>query len=188
MVRRCLTKQEKVLHGLTTGQDAPLVVRHGGIAGRGVFATASIEKGAWLCEYKASETFPASQYSEKMAVHDLNRVEGSYIVGCQYPIPGVGKLCWDATYYPHQIGRYMNHAQRPNAELTAPVFVRDKWRIGFVATRDIGVGDEVVWDYIERSEVWSGCRLVQGEVKEKTEKRGRQTTSDAQNPVFIQVS
>ena len=61
-----------------------------------------------------------------------------------YSIPGVGKLCWDATRWFHQIGRYINHAQCPNAELTAPVYARGKWRIWFMAVRDIAVGDEVL--------------------------------------------
>jgi len=122
----------------------------------------------------SSITCISSMRAEK-AEHDINCVEGSYIIGSQYPIPRVGKLCWDATYYPHQIGRYLNHAQHPNAELTSPVFARKKWRIGFMATRDIGVGEEVVWDYIERREVWSGCRLVKGTVRQKGEK---QTSSD----------
>ena len=59
----------------------------------------------------------------------------------------------------------MNHAQHVNAEVTRPVFARGKWRIGFMAVRDIDFGDEVVWDYGVRGEVWSGCRLVQGVVR-----------------------
>ena len=37
----------------------------------------------------------------------------------------------------------VNHAQQANASLTSPVFIRKKWRIGFVAAKDIGEGDEV---------------------------------------------
>ena len=43
----------------------------------------------------------------------------------------------------------------------------------FLACRDIGVGDEVVWDYGVRGEDWSGCQLVGGVVKTATEIRGR---------------
>ena len=31
--------------------------------------------------------------------------------------------------------------------------------------RDIAEGDEVVWDYGVRDQVWSGCRLVEGVVQ-----------------------
>ena len=161
---RCLNKQEQILESLTTGLDAPLEVRVGGVAGRGVFATGAIAKGTWLCEYKAALTYPPSEKPNHLEEYDLNN-EGSYVVETSYAIPGVGKLCWDATRRYHQIGRYLNHAQRPNTELTAPVFARGKWRIGYMAVRDIEVGDEVVWDYQVRGEVWSGCRLVGGTVE-----------------------
>lgn len=67
----------------------------------------------------------------------------------------------------------MNHAQHGNAEVTRPVFVRGKWKIGFMAVSDNDVGDEVVWDYGVRAEVCSGCRLVQGVVRRH---RGKQTS------------
>ena len=38
-----------------------------------------------------------------------------------------------------------------------------------MAVRDIEVGDEVVWDYQVRGEVWSGCRLVDGRVQMATD-------------------
>ena len=158
---RYLSKQETVLQGLTTGHDAPLEVREGGIAGRGVFATGAIRKTSWLCEYKAGTIYPPSEKDQHTTEYDVNG-EGSYVIETSYAIPGVGKLCFDATRRYHQIGRYLNHAQHPNAELTTPVFARGKLRIGFVAVRDIEVGDEVVWDYEVRGEVWSGCRLVGG--------------------------
>ena len=58
---RFLTKKERVISGLSTGHDAPLIVREGGIAGRVFFAEAAISKGSWLCEYKASKIYPPSE-------------------------------------------------------------------------------------------------------------------------------
>jgi SET domain-containing protein len=160
---RCLSKQEKILQGLTTGLDAPLEVREGGIAGRGVFCKEYIPKGSWLCEYKAGLVYPPSERKKHEEIYDLNG-EGSYIIESTYAIPNHGRMCWDATRRYNQIGRYMNHAQKPNAELTQPYEVRGKWRIGFVAVRDIHADDEVVWDYGVRGQEWSGCRLVEGVV------------------------
>ena len=82
-------------------------------------------------------------------------------------IPGrkEGHLCFDATRRFDQLGRYINHAQRPNAKVTRPFKIRGKWRVGFLAVRDIEKGDEVVWDYGVRGVEWSGCRLVGGVVK-----------------------
>ena len=156
--------EEKILHGLSTGDDAPLEVRERGIAGRGVFATGSVAKGSWLCEYKAGLVYPASERKKYEEIYDLNG-EGSYIVESSYAVPKQGRMCWDATRRYNQIGRYLNHAQKPNAKLTQPYNVRGKWRIGFVAVRDIRAGDEVVWDYGVRGELWSGFRLVKGVVR-----------------------
>ena len=165
---RVLTKEERVIEGLSSGKDAPLEVRQGGIAGRGVFAKEPIGKGSWLCEYKTTSVFKRSEKERVANEYDANN-EGSYIVESANPVGGEGYLCFDATRKYHQLGRYMNHARSPNAVLTQPFLVRGKWRVGFVAVRDIDEGDEVVWDYKIGGEVWSGCRLVGGVVKQTRE-------------------
>ena len=159
-----MTKQEKIIEGLSTGKDAPLEVRLGGVAGRGVFAKELIHKGSWLCEYKTTRVFDRS---EKERVEEEYRVnnEGSYIVESAYSVPGAGYLCFDATRKYHQVGRYFNHARNPNASITPPFNVRGKWRVGFLAVRDIEPGDEVVWNYNVKGEEWSSCKLVGGVVK-----------------------
>ena len=69
-----MTKQELALQGLTTGLDAPLEVREGGVAGRGVFATAPTEKGAWLCEYKTTNVYTSREDRDKAEEeYELNR-------------------------------------------------------------------------------------------------------------------
>lgn len=54
-------KREKVLKGLATGGDAPLEVRNEGVAKRGVFATAFIGCGEWLCEYKTTTVYMSKE-------------------------------------------------------------------------------------------------------------------------------
>ena len=111
--------------------DAPLEVREGGIAERGVFATGRVAKGSWLCKYKGL-VYPASERKKYEEMYNLNG-EGSYIIESFSTIPNCGRMCWDATRRYHQIGRYINHAQKLNAKVTRPYEVRGKWRIGFVA-------------------------------------------------------
>ena len=106
LICRCLTDDEKVLQGLTTGRDAPLVVRDGGIGGRVFFATDVIEKGSWLCEYKTTSVFPQEEKPAVEAEYDANG-KGSYITDSSYPIPNEGHLCFDATRKFEQLGRYM---------------------------------------------------------------------------------
>ena len=160
---RCLTKQEIVAESLSTGKDAPLEVRDGGCAGRGLFATARILKGQWLCEYKG-QVYPLGEKQKHIEEYEKNG-EGSYIVSSKHPVGGGTRLCWDATRYVHQYGRYINHALQPNAALTHPCHITGKWRIGFLAIMDVEEGHEIVWDYGVGKEVgWGRSRLVDGVV------------------------
>lgn len=149
---------------MITGRDAPLEVREEGAAGRGVFATGPIHMGDWLCEYKGL-TYPLKEKYRYITEYDRNN-EGVYIVTSSHPVGGKTRLCWDATRYYNQVGRYINHATNPNAGLTSPVFVRAKWRVGFLAGADIKEGNEVVWDYGVRGEVeWGKSKLVDGNIQ-----------------------
>ena len=147
---RSLTKDEIIIEGLTSGRDAPVEVALGGIAGRGVFATGPISKNQWLCEYKGI-VYPRRQMQSHIDEYKRNG-EGSYIIASKHPVGGETRLCWDATRYFDQLGRYINHGKNFNATTTAPRFARGKWRIGFVAVRDIKVGEEILWDYGVRGE------------------------------------
>lgn len=80
-------------------------------------------------------------------------------------VPNEGYHCFVGMRKYHQFGRYLNHAHSPNATMTALCKVREKWRIGFLAVRDIKIGDEVVWDCSIQGEVWSRCKLIGGAVQ-----------------------
>ena len=162
---RPLTKKEKTIEGLTTGRDAPLEVLEAGVAGRGVFAKAFIAKGEWLCEYKTHAIYTTRKAKDEAEEEYTRNQEGCYIVETAYPLPGQGRIFFDATRKFHQFGRYLNHALSPNATLMPPVYIRGKWRVGFLSLTDISEGDEVVWDYQVRDTTWSKARLVEGVVK-----------------------
>lgn len=165
-----MTRDEIITEGLSTGKDAPLEVRNDGISSRGVFATGHIHKGEWLCEYRGL-VYPLSELEKYIQEYDLNG-EGSYIVTSKYPVKGSTRLCWDATRRMNQYGRFLNHAKHPNASLTPPKHVRGKWRIGFIAVRDIEPGHEVVWDYGVGKEVeWCNSVLINGVVTSAEESR-----------------
>lgn len=132
-----------------------------------MFATASIPCGDWLCEYKGIVS-PKAQADRRVEEYKLNG-EGSYTITSTYPVGGGVRLSWDATREYHQLGRYLNHARNPNAVLCSPLFVRGKWRIGFLACQDIREGEEVVWDYgVATSETeWAKTTLRHGVLVEE---------------------
>ena len=155
-----------VLDGLRTGKGPKLNIVTGESAGRGVVAGESIDKGEFICEYKTSNVFEAKKRPEVEARHERNGL-GCYIVETKHSVPGFGQLCFDATERFHHPGRYINHVPKgPNARLTRPFEVRGKVRNGFLALRDIPEGEELCYDYGDRSggDWMRQGRLVEGRV------------------------
>ena len=90
-----------------------------------------------------------------------------------------------------EIGRYLNHVQKPNMKLTQTYYVRGMCRI---AVGDVEASDEVVCDYGVRGEVWSGCRLMNGVVRGSNQETNQdeevnlyKTKSWCQAPLFHQM-
>ena len=72
--------------------------------------------------------------------------EGCFIYEVQHP--GIGEwVCLDATRAFGTMGRLINHGDKTE-NLKAMVAVVDKvLRLGFLASRDITVGEELLYDY-----------------------------------------
>ena len=126
------------------------VIHTGTDTGRGVVAKEAIPKGSYVCEYKTSAVYPAREKEKHDKVHECND-GGCYVVETFYSIPKIGKLCFDATERFHHPGRYINHVGRGgNLRFSRPFLIRGKWRIGFIAIRDIRIGEELCYDYLDR--------------------------------------
>ena len=143
-----MTLEERVIDGLQKRLEAPLDIQDTGEEkGRGVFSKEKIGKGEYLCEYRTYQVYPIKEKPHYDAIYDRND-EGSFTI--EAPIKG-RKFCFDATRKFHQIGRYLNHSRAPNVRPHRPVWVRGKWRIGMVSLREIDAGEELTWDYGDRS-------------------------------------
>lgn len=166
---------------MSTGIDAPLEVKDTGLAkGRGLFATARINKGQYVCEYHTSEIYPASQ-RKKLVERYAASGEGDYICEVRTGRGDSKWMCFDATRCYHQYGRYANHASKGcNIKPSAPVFVRKNFRIGFLAIRDIKAGEELVWDYGDRSHdlPWLKNTTAAGFSPQKTRTEAEQPTPE----------
>ena len=141
---RLLTPLEKVIAGLESGKlGASLEVKHFPGKGRGVVTLESIPCGDTVTEYKSKEVYKCAKKSFHVNEYDRNN-EGSYILEIQTP---EGWVCLDATRRMGSIGWLMNHSSNPNLKPFRALFVRGKWRVGFLAITDIGVGEELTWNY-----------------------------------------
>ena len=113
--------------------------------GRGVVVQESVPTGAFVCEYEAAVTYPRKDRPAHEEEYAKNG-EGCYVLDV---LTRDGWMCLDATRSFSSVGRLLNHAARPAATLTPykPLLVGGKWRVGFVAARELMPGDELTWDY-----------------------------------------
>jgi SET domain-containing protein len=97
--------------------------------GLGLFATAPIKKHALIVEYSGPRIPTAEAHARERA----GRSKYIFEISRQWSIDGAGR---------GNIGRYANHACRPNAE---SVLIRGK--IYLKALRRILPGEEITYDY-----------------------------------------
>ena len=66
--------------------------------GRGVVAKEGIARGEYVCEYRTYRVYPVGSKEEKTLAEEYEKNgEGSYVLQTAHPVPGVGRLCFDAT-------------------------------------------------------------------------------------------
>jgi SET domain-containing protein len=107
--------------------DVPLVVRPSPIHSVGVYTTTAIRKGARVVEYDGRRITP--EEADRL----YENAERTYLYGLED-----GKTVIDG----EGIGAYLNHSCEPNCEVD-----EIKGRVWIFAIRDIGPGEELVWDY-----------------------------------------
>lgn len=147
-----MSLEDCVLQGLSyRSEHKNLEVKESSGKGRGVFCTANIKKGDYLCEYRTCRVYSKAKKAKYEKEYEANN-EGCYLLETLYG----KKLVFDATRCFDQYGRYINHARgkTANCKYHPPLRVRGKWRVGFYAIRDINPGEELLYDYGIRSEPW----------------------------------
>ena len=115
--------------------------------GNGVRATRIYEIGNWVFEYKGE----LLGYKEAVARDDKYREEGE-AGSFMYFFKLDGKpLCFDATKPSRAICRMVNHSRRnPNTKPKA-IGHRGTPRVVFIACQRIKIGDEILYDYGDRT-------------------------------------
>ena len=112
--------------------------------GRGLVVEEPVTKGEYVVEY-AGDVYHQKQRKARELEYTENE-EGCFILEVQTK---EGWICIDPTRRPLCPGRLMNHSPSSHATLVPfrPLKINGKWRVGFVAARDLAPGDELTWDY-----------------------------------------
>jgi len=119
-----------------------------------------IKKDDYLCKHRYTRSYPTAERRQVDQVYERNG-EGCYVLEV---IAGGKRICLDATIAISSFGRYINHVARKkaNVKLHPPLWVRGKWRVAFLATKDINIGEELGYDYGQEKDMpdWMRRRNV----------------------------
>ncbi|XP_035235157.1 lysine methyltransferase 5Ab [Anguilla anguilla] len=139
-------EQQRIGDLIQQGAEEGLEVRHIDGKGRGVFASRSFRKGQFVVEYHGDllETKDAKKREEE---YGRNPATGCYMYYFQY----LSKTyCVDATKETQRLGRLVNHSKAGNCQ-TKLHGINGKPHLILVASRDIEKGEELLYDYGDRS-------------------------------------
>ena len=115
--------------------------------GRGIFATQDFSKGDFIVEY-AGDLINLKEAKEREGEYSMDLSKGCYMY---YFKANNKQYCIDATKETGRLGRLVNHSRlAPNLQ-TKVVLFRETPRLILIAKRDVKAGEELLYDYGDRS-------------------------------------
>lgn len=154
-IRRSLRKskaelkceQKKLIDNLiTNGIEEGMEVQHIEGKGRAVFATRCFQKGEYVVEYHG-DLLQITDAKKREAEYAQNPATGCYMYYFQYLCK---TYCVDATKETGRMGRLINHSKNGNCQ-TKLHDINGVPHLILVASRDIDEGEELLYDYGDRS-------------------------------------
>lgn len=154
-VRRSERKTKKIVleEWQKAIEDAILSEREEGLEvhnfegkGRGIVTTRDFSKGEFVVEY-AGELISMAEAKVREALYAQDQNTGCYMYYFKHRNT---QYCVDATAESGRLGRLVNHSRNGNL-VTKTVIVENKPRLVLVAKEDIPAGEEVMYDYGDRS-------------------------------------
>uniref|UniRef100_A0AAY4DXN9 [histone H4]-lysine(20) N-methyltransferase n=2 Tax=Denticeps clupeoides TaxID=299321 RepID=A0AAY4DXN9_9TELE len=131
---------------IRNGTEEGLKVSHMEGKGRGVFADRRFQKGQFVVEYHG-DLVQMAEAKSREATYSKDPATGCYMYYFQY----LGKTyCVDATMETDRLGRLVNHSKSGNLQ-TKLHDVGGVPHLILVASRDIQKGEELLYDYGDRS-------------------------------------
>jgi histone-lysine N-methyltransferase SETD8 len=115
--------------------------------GRGVRAVRDFPRGEFILEY-AGDLINSGTAKVKEVAYSMDITKGSYMYHFQHQ---GNKFCIDATEESGRYGRLLNHSRRTPNCFTKVVMLSNTPRLIFLAKDDIKAGQELTYDYGDRS-------------------------------------
>ncbi|KAM6903077.1 N-lysine methyltransferase KMT5A-A [Xenentodon cancila] len=140
-------EQKKLIDDLiTSGIEDGMEVQHIEGKGRAVFATRRFQKGDYVVEYHG-DLLQITDAKQREAEYAQNPATGCYMYYFQYLCK---TYCVDATKETGRLGRLINHSKNGNCQ-TKLHDINGIPHLILVASRDIDKGEELLYDYGDRS-------------------------------------
>ncbi|KAL4223536.1 histone H4-K20 monomethylation [Mactra antiquata] len=115
--------------------------------GRGVIATKKFLRNDFVVEY-AGDLISIPEANERDTKYSKDPTKGCYMYYFQFKNK---KYCIDATSESGKLGRLLNHSKTHGNCHTKLVNFGDRPYLILVASRDINIGEELLYDYGDRS-------------------------------------
>lgn len=131
---------------ITNGIEEGMEVQHIEGKGRAVFATRCFQKGEYVVEYHG-DLLQITDAKNREAEYAQNPATGCYMYYFQYLCK---TYCVDATKETGRMGRLINHSKNGNCQ-TKLHDIGGVPHLILVASRDIDEGEELLYDYGDRS-------------------------------------
>ncbi|KAK2818595.1 hypothetical protein Q5P01_024156 [Channa striata] len=131
---------------ITKGIEEGMKVQHIEGKGRAVFAARCFQKGEYVVEYHG-DLLQITDAKKREAEYAQNPATGCYMYYFQYLCK---TYCVDATKETGRLGRLINHSKNGNCQ-TKLHDINGVPHLILVASRDIDEGEELLYDYGDRS-------------------------------------
>uniref|UniRef100_A0AAY4CFX3 [histone H4]-lysine(20) N-methyltransferase n=1 Tax=Denticeps clupeoides TaxID=299321 RepID=A0AAY4CFX3_9TELE len=139
-------EQKNIDELILSGSEPGMMVQDTEGKGRGVFATQSFRKGQYVVEYHGN-LLGVTEAKEREAAYAQDPTTGCYMYYFQY----LSKTyCVDATAESGRLGRLINHSKTGNCQ-TKLHAINGTPHLILVASKDINKGEELLYDYGDRS-------------------------------------
>lgn len=144
-----LKKQQKAAleEAILSGSEDGLEVMDIDAKGRGVVATKSFDRGDFVVEY-AGDLINLDEAKRRDNMYCADPKAGCYMYYFRH---GDTSYCIDATAESGKLGRLLNHSKTEGNCKTRVVGILDRPYLLLVAARDIKAGEELLYDYGDRS-------------------------------------